>query len=765
MKKAHLIKVIDSVYSETYLLSKQLMELSPIFKKVVRVFSLVLVGLLTSFVATAQLVNNPSELQQAIEAAKPGNVITMANGTWENTEILFEASGTSDEHITLKAEEKGKVILTGKSNLRIAGKYLLVEGLVFQNGFSPTSEVISFKKDSKTLANNCRLTQVVIDNFNGPERYDVQAWTVLYGKNNRVDHCSFINKRTQGVTLIVRLNAPESVENNHQIDHNYFGPRQNLGSNGGETLRIGTSHFSMMNSKSIVEYNYFDRCDGEIEIISNKSGQNTYRYNTFFESKGTLTIRHGNETHVEGNVLIGNGIANTGGIRVINEKQTVINNYLEGLTGNRFRGALTIMNGVPNSPLNRYVPVKESKVLNNTVINCDHIELCAGSDSERSAIPSSTSFSNNIISSKSSDIFGIFDDISGIDFSNNLISPEVKKPTEKGFETKKVAFERAKNGLLVPKNETSNTGANITHNFANKTNTGANWYKSKTVDVAFSSGKVIPVSIGLNSLQEAIENSAPGDILLLESSKVYHTSKNILIHHPLTIRSNGDEKANLLFETKYLFKIENGGSLKLEGLSIDGEEAPDGPLNAVIATSKYSMNKNYKLIVDNCDFQNLDVNNFFNVLYVAPSTFADSIAFTNSTFSTISGDVLALNKETDDIGIYNAEAVIIENCSFKDVKGSAINMYRGGRDESTTAGILTVDKSLFENVGLKKGAINLLGVQVADIKNCVFKNTGAFNINLTVGEPHNMIHNCVIEKTQEINITGEGYSSSNLKFN
>ena len=44
----------------------------------------------------------------------------------------------------------------------------------------------------------------------------------------------------------------------------------------------------------------------------------------------------------------------TGGIRIINENQTVRNNYLYGLTGHRFRGALVIMNGVPNSPRNKW---------------------------------------------------------------------------------------------------------------------------------------------------------------------------------------------------------------------------------------------------------------------------------------------------------------------------------------------------------------------------------------------------------------------------
>ena len=105
--------------------------------------------------------------------------------------------------------------------------------------------------------------------------------------------------------MAVRLNTEDSQENHHKIDHNYFGPRSILGSNGGETLRIGTSHHSRTNSFTVVENNYFDRCDGELEIISNKSGKNKFLNNTFYESRGTLTMRHGNNNLVEGNVFFG----------------------------------------------------------------------------------------------------------------------------------------------------------------------------------------------------------------------------------------------------------------------------------------------------------------------------------------------------------------------------------------------------------------------------------------------------------------------------
>ncbi|MCL4159901.1 UNVERIFIED_CONTAM: hypothetical protein GTU68_051592, partial [Idotea baltica] len=304
--------------------------------------------------AKETLVSAQVEFESAVAEANAGDTIILANGVWEDFEILFSGQGTEDKPITLRAEESGQVIISGESNLRLAGEYLVVSGLVFKDGYTPTSEVISFRRTKGDVANHSRVTEVVIDSFSNPERTETDYWVSLYGKHNRFDHNHLEGKRNKGVTMAVRLDSEESRENYHEIDHNYFGPRSVLGSNGGETLRIGTSHYSLSDSFSRVENNYFDRADGELEIISNKSGGNVFRGNVFFESRGTLTMRHGNGNLVENNVFFGNGVDHTGGIRVINADQTIRNNYMEGLAGYRFGGALVVMNGVPNSPINRY---------------------------------------------------------------------------------------------------------------------------------------------------------------------------------------------------------------------------------------------------------------------------------------------------------------------------------------------------------------------------------------------------------------------------
>ncbi len=707
------------------------------------------------------LVHTLEEYNQAVNLAKPGSTIVLANGVWKNAELLFEGKGMAEAPITLTVEEKGKVTLEGQSYLQIAGEYLHVDGLVFKNGYTPTNEVISFRKNNKELAYNSRLSECVIDNYSNPERHEQDSWVALYGKNNRVDHNHFEGKGNRGVTLIVRLNTNESIENNHIIEANYFGPRQNLGSNGGETLRVGTSHYSMEKSNTLVQGNYFDRCDGEHEIISNKCDQTTYKNNVFFESIGTLTMRHGDETLVEGNVFLGNRKRNTGGIRVINGQQTVRNNYGYGLTGYRFRGALVVMNGVPNSPLNRYFQVEDAIIENNVFVDSDHVQLCAGSDVERSATPINSTFKNNTFYlEKPSKLVTIYDDISGIAFENNLTNHPINKTLTSGFEVENMSLTKDKNGLLMPMTGEKVIAPALADEIPTKENTGAAWYSKADKRIAFESGKTTTVAAGVNTLFDAIKNSQPGDILELKDSKRYELTKLPLIQHPLTIQASEGKTPLILWEKKAAFDIVNGGELRLKGLNFDGENAPDGSGNAVIRTSKYSMNKNYSLRIENCAFDNLDVNHSFDVIRIYKNTFADEIHISNSTFNNITGHVMALDKETDDVGIYNAEFVTLHNNIFTNIGGAVLSLHRGGKDESTFGPFLDMDHCTFENIGFDsrnkyKAAINLYGVQDIRMKNSIFKKTKKIQMHLVVGEPIVKVDHLQLDQKNLIKVSGD----------
>jgi len=733
-------------------------------------------ALILALVSCAQntnpnLVETIEEFDNLVATLQPGDEVILANGTWIDVELKLKAEGLPDKPIQLKAEEPGRVFITGQSNLSLSGSHIVVSGLVFKDGYTPTSEVISFRTSKDELANHSRVTNVVIDNFSNPERHDSDTWVAFYGKNNQIDHSSLIGKGNRGVTLAVRLTTEASLENGHIIEYNYFGPRDTLGSNGGETLRIGTSHFSREYSNTVVRKNYFDRTSGELEIISSKSCGNQIRDNVFFESQGTLTMRHGHYTLVEGNYFLGNRVPNTGGIRIINENQTVRNNYLSGLTGHRFRGALVIMNGVPNGPINRYDPVVDSLMNNNIVVDSDHIQLCAGSDEERSAPPTGSSMHNNIFMSKTNmDPFTVYDDISGISFEGNVLNEEADIPIENGFRKAPYSVAENEHGLLVPEqsliDEIEFGEVKLPVSIEE---TGADFYpKSDNLSI-FQSGATLSVAAGTNTLLEALNGSKAGDTLLLENGGEYLLTKYAVINHPITIKTKSGDKAVVRSEKLSFFKIENGGALELENLWIDGAESPDQAGNNVVSTSRYSMNRNYSLAVRNCKVTNLDVNHTFNFLKVYKNTFADSIEILDTEMTNITGSILSLDKELDDLGIYNVENVTIKGSKFTDIEGSVANIYRGGTDESTFGPIVVIEGNEFTNTGLgarnkTEASLKFPGVQKLHILDSTWSSSAPLDLHLTNGEPITVIKDVVMDDTAPLRANNNEYEIDNVVY-
>ncbi|MCC2956758.1 right-handed parallel beta-helix repeat-containing protein [Massilia sp. IC2-477] len=687
------------------------------------------------------VVKDKGAFDAALKRLAPGDAIVLKNGTWQDFEVGFFAEGRAGKPITLRAETPGKVILSGRSNLRLAGQHLVVSGLVFRNGYTPTQEVISFQRNAKQVANHSRVTEVVIDNFNNPDRDAVDYWVSLSGKHNRFDHSYLAGKRNQGVTMAVRLEGEDSQQNHHRIDHNYFGPRPILGSNGGETLRVGTSTYSLTDSHTLIEENYFDRCDGEVEIISIKSGRNIIRNNVFFESRGTLTLRHGNGNLVEGNVFFGNGVENTGGIRVINRDQTVRNNYLEGLTGTRFGSGFAIMNGTVDAPLNRYSQVLNAHIHNNSFIDVDHLQFGAGKDAERNAPPANSRMEDNLVlhrTGKANVVF--YDDMRGIRFAGNVVQG-VDAELPAGFERAAPALKRNSAGLLMPQDEAlRQRGASASLRPIAKAQTGPAWYPKREPQVAFDSGRQIAVDGAReDALAHALAQAGNGDRLVLAPGR-YPVARLLVIDKVLSIEAQQAGSVVLLPERNTLFEIRNGGSLKLAGLQIDGSASPDSAGNILIRTQKSGMQVSYRLVLENVEVRNLDVNHSHHLFDAGDRSLAEEIRITGSRFSKISGDLLRLDKERDDLGNYNAEALALDANRFTQIEGALVSLYRGGTDESTFGPRLAFTRNVVDRVGQGKrnkraAALYLHGVQRTRIAANEFADSAGIVVEHTVGDP------------------------------
>lgn len=313
-------------------------------------------------VSSASAINNGSW--------QAGDTLVMQDGVWTDQKISITATGTVSEPVVLRAATAGGVHLTGSSQLTVNGVWVEVNGLVFEGTYTGKSHAITFAKGTR----NCRLTETVIRGYSPADPTVDTKWVSLYGQGHQVDHCLFENKTNMGTLLVVWLET--DIVPAHRIDNNIFGYRTaNMDENGKELngqeiIRIGDSSTSMQQAACIVEDNWFKQCDGEIEVVSNKSCGNTYRHNTFFACAGMLTLRHGNGCIVEENCFYGTQKAGSGGVRVIGEDHVVRGNYMQDLAGNNYRAAICLVRGKANSALNEYFQVKNATIEGNIMVNC-----------------------------------------------------------------------------------------------------------------------------------------------------------------------------------------------------------------------------------------------------------------------------------------------------------------------------------------------------------------------------------------------------------
>jgi len=378
-----------------------------------------------SFINAQFTVNSASEFNNLNLSA--GDVVTWENGTYSNQEIIFMAGGTASNPITLKAETPGGVKFTGDSQINISGDYLIVEGFFWDGGVG-TSDHIEFRRSGSNsdFANNCVIRNCAFDNL-ATSGDDKSRWIVMYGRNNTVENCSFMNKLSTGACVLVELRYQNGGVAGHQIRNNYFynfpSKDGRTNNNDSEAIRIGTSSFQTVNAGVTVQGNYFKETDGENEIISNKSFGNIFRYNTFRNSRGSLVLRHGAGATVDGNYFLGENKAKSGGIRISDSDHIIINNYMQGLNndGDSFNNGITLMGGGTSSggTSNGYQNVENILVAFNTIYNSD--DPIHFNDSKGNFKPQGVLANNLIYSTNGAIVSGDISQIgSNISYTGNL---------------------------------------------------------------------------------------------------------------------------------------------------------------------------------------------------------------------------------------------------------------------------------------------------------------------------------------------------------
>lgn len=614
-----------------------------------------------------------------LKRAQANDTIYIADGIYQNVELKWKAPGHS---VVVQALNPGKVTITGNSTLRLSGDSLTIAGLDFRHA-SPTKGALIEFRIGKELANASRLTNCVIDSCN-PQRRDISYhYVVLNGKSNRIDHCDFTGKLNLGLSLLVNLNEAGSVENNCIVDHNYFGYRPVYGSNGAETIRIGSSRHSYINSGTIIEDNYFERCNGEVEVVSVKASNNFVRNNIFDSCEGIVALRHGRNNTVANNIFYGRGIRNTGGVRVVDSGHEVYDNKFIKLAGTRFFSSFALMNSVPNSLPNRYVQVENVNVHDNLFYDCKSIEFGCGKDNERTQAPLNCSFTDNTIITKSKNPYIFLDSASDVRMSNNVISDNFKN----------IDYEK----ILNDRRKQSGATRGLSYEAAVNTN---------------------------------VIELAGGDLICTET---------IIVDKPTIIKcSESGVRPKLIWKGNSagdFITIVNGGTLEIQGIDFDFSHQQGYATARNGITTAKEMITQYKLKVKDCRFVNSTEGNCC-AIRGQKSTFADSVTVIGCYFADLSGNGIFLSDETDDIGRYSADDIVIENCKFNHMLGIPVNIYRGGSDESTAGPYVQIKGCSFNDCcNRERGSVmRLIGPQILDISNCVFNQSGRGGATIRLDE-------------------------------
>ena len=713
------------------------------------------------------------ELNVAIENSKPGDHLVLANGVWKDVEIKFNGQGTNENPIVLRAETEGKVFIEGLSNLAFGGEYLEVSGLHFRNGHSPSDNVIAFRLDENTIANNCKVTNCVIVDFNKLQRDDDDLWVQFYGRHNELSNCYLAGKTNGGPTVRVDLKGVQSIKNYHKIINNHFGPRPRKGGARGETIQLGSSFTSMSPSNTIIANNLFEACNGEVEIISSKTNFNEIKNNVFYKSEGSVVTRHGNYCSIDGNYFIGDGEnENFGGIRIINTGHWVTNNYFFNLKGKSFRSPLAVMNGIPKSPLNRYNQVTDVVVAYNTYVNCSSPwQFGVGTniaqadvlpESEiRSARAIRTTVANNVVYNEKGleSIVVENDKADGVTFKNNIVDNQgIKfKDFDGGIIPASLELKKVSDNILIPtglpsnieayngfdfdtidkdlfgnsRNDSKSVGAVLGVDFPNpnildKSKYGASWYSN----IVEAKDPVTHTVTKTEELQTKIDGASNGDIIAVAEG-VYVISKSLVINKTLTIQSEG--KTQIVFSGEAntpLFSLQPKGKLTVNNMILKGNAS-----NYAFASLKENMSNHFGLTVSNSE-----ISDFNYVLRAYKQSFSERVTFENTSISNCENGI-ELSEETNDRGDYNTEYLTINNCNFNNVKQNVIDYYRGGYDESTIGGNLLLSNSTFTNCGAKeknKRLLNHNGIVNVNITKNTFKNNPVQFVSILWGAKNNV---------------------------
>ncbi|MDA7746413.1 VCBS domain-containing protein [Psychromonas sp.] len=212
------------------------------------------------------------------------------------------------------------------------------------------------------------------------------------------------------------------------IHHNYFkniapyvktGNTTPEGDSDREAIVFGDSGSQDVETNHLIEYNLFEDCDGENEIMTVKTSNNEFSNNTFLNSMGSLSFRLGHDNKAIDNYFYGTGASDsvedanyeTGGIRVYGANHIVTGNYITGLSGTSWRSPILIDSGdvSDSSNGNSHEAPTNVTVSDNTLVDNLGGGIYIGRDNY-SIVPTGITISDNVVTGSEGVLFDNYAD-------------------------------------------------------------------------------------------------------------------------------------------------------------------------------------------------------------------------------------------------------------------------------------------------------------------------------------------------------------------
>lgn len=355
-------------------------------------------------------VTDSTEARQALAGLMPGDTVNFADGDYDTGLAVISVKGAADSPVVLQAENIGQARIIGRSGFRFQqASFLTLSGFNFATDQTAPVDI-----------RGCHDVQLVRNRFKIVEPRSSTAfhWVFIHEDgavnsiNNRVTYCLFEEKSHVGNCVSLNGSGGQCAQYT-QIDHNYFrnvGPRI---ANGEETIRAGVGAVAQSSSYTTIEFNLFESCDADPEIVSMKSCDSVVRYNTFVRCQGGVTLRNGSRNVVEGNFFFGENKAGARGVRLYGDDHVVFNNYHQDLADN----ALIIENGD-----SIHARPRRTVVVYNTYVGCD-TPIVLGGRRNANLNPQDILLANNLVQGDKNTLVSLLSPVDRLVWLGNIMFP------------------------------------------------------------------------------------------------------------------------------------------------------------------------------------------------------------------------------------------------------------------------------------------------------------------------------------------------------